>query len=88
MFNVLVNKINTGLTNIEENEIDYDEYDDNKKEEIEECEILKKYTIIDKEIEIKKIEKDIELKKFESITDLFKNNKITIEDYKELLKLI
>jgi hypothetical protein len=91
MFNVLVNKINTGLTNIEENEIDYDEYDDNKKEELEEleeCEILKKYTIIDKEIEIKKIEKDIELKKFESITDLFKNNKITIEDYKELLKLI
>ena len=59
-----------------------------KKDEIEECEILKKYTIIDKEIEIKKIEKDIELKKFESITDLFKNNKITIEDYKELLKLI
>ena len=96
MFNVLINKINTGLYNTNdenenENEKEVEDYEENEisnyKYQIE----IKK---LDNEIELKKgkekeiSKKEINIKKIESITDLFKNNKITIEDYKELLKLI
>ncbi len=102
-FNILVHKIKNGLDNlyieginedknstIEENNT-YDEEKDN-----ENIDIIKNKSNIEKEIKIKelelnvekeKINKEIELKKLETITDLLRNNLISFDDYKKILKI-
>jgi hypothetical protein len=103
MFNILVNKINTSLLNLE------DECEENEIEEIEEIEdeeekteIFKyKYDIelkkldndielkkLDNDIELKKLEKEKEIKKIEMITELIKNKLITIDEFKNMLVLL
>jgi len=80
-FNILVNKIKIGLSNIEYYENDIKQ---NENEEF----ILEENQEVKYHIEIKKIEKEFEFKKFESITELLKTKIITLNDYKDLLKLL
>jgi len=86
-FNIIVNKVNTGLSNIEEIESE-DEFDN--EEEIDDERKLK----IDKDVEIHRIDADVEIhridsdkmdKKIQSITELLKNKIISVQDYKEML---
>jgi len=111
-FNILVNRIITGLNNIEnyvEEESDIEEENETEEHDIDyydKNEIIKYKYNIEKEIEIKKLYTDIEIKKLdnekemekekekisseivikkiEMITDLFKNNIITLEDFKNM----
>ena len=95
MFNILVNKINSGLNNTED-----EEEKENENEEKNENETIR-YKIeikkLDNDIEIKKLDNEKEkekdkmtteiiIKKIDSITDLFKNKLITLEDYKSMLE--
>lgn len=102
-FNILVHKIKNGLDNLYIEGINEDKnstteenntYDDEKDNE--NIDILKNKSNIEKEIKIKelelnvekeKINKEIELKKIETLTDLLKNNLISLDDYKNILKI-
>jgi hypothetical protein len=93
-FNTLINKINTGLNNLEDNDTVI-ELEDNKIEDFINYKIDKDIEIhkidTNKDIEIHKINvnanEDIEIKnkKIQNITELFKNNIINLKEYKELL---
>ena len=93
-FNILINKINIGLNNSEDTDNDsIIELENNKIEEFVNHKLDKDIEIhkinANKEIEIHKIDinKDIEVrnKKIQNITELFKNNIISLKDFKELL---
>jgi len=92
MFNVLINKINTGLYNTNdekenENEKEVEEYEENEISKYKyQIEIKKLDNEMEKEKETSK--KEITIKKIESITDLFKNKLITIDDYKNMLEVL
>jgi len=102
MFNVLVNKINTGLSNLEDDLEETEEYEriDTGEEYIKykyDIEIKKldnekeiKKLDIEKEKELKKldIEKEKDIKKIEMITEVFKNKLITFDEYKNMLETI
>jgi predicted GIY-YIG superfamily endonuclease len=72
-FNIIVNKVNLGLSNVEEI---YSDDNKNYEETGEETLELGKRKIEDKDI-----------KKFEHVTELLKNKIISVEDYKEILKI-
>jgi predicted GIY-YIG superfamily endonuclease len=89
-FNIIINKVNSGLSNIEE----IDSCDE--EEGSLEIEDERKVNKIDKEVEIHRIDADVEIhridvdldkidKKIQSITELFKNKIISVDDYKEML---
>ncbi len=94
MFNILVNKINSGLNNTEDEEEKENENEEKENETIRYKIEIKK---LDNDIEIKKLDNEKEkekdkmtteiiIKKIDSITDLFKNKLITLEDYKSMLE--
>jgi len=81
-FNLLVNKIEKGIENIDDEDKDISLDTELKKLETT-CTIeLRK---LDIELEVKKLEKEELFKKIESATDLFKNKIIDFEQYKELI---
>ena len=84
MFNILVNKIKTGLINLE---YDYEENELEEDKEMVKCNYNVEIKKLDNEIEIKKLdnEKEIELKKIEMITELIKNKLITLDEFKNML---
>ena len=94
MFNVLINKINTGLHNTnDEKEIENGkEVEDYEENEISNYKYQIEIKKLDNEIEIEKekeiSKKEINIKKIESITDLFKNKLITLDDYKNMLEVL
>lgn len=87
-FNILINKINTGLNTLEEYDTEIKEIDIKDIREpclIQSLEIeLRK---LDIQVEMKKIEADADKinKKIESVTDLFKNKIISFAEYKEMI---
>ena len=100
MFNVLINKINTGLYNT--NDEKENENENENEKEVEDCEEneisnykyqieikkLDNEIVIEKEKEKEMSKKEINIKKIESITDLFKNKLITFDDYKNMLEVL
>jgi hypothetical protein len=87
-FNILINKINTGLNTLEDYDTEIKETDINDIKEpclINSIEIeLRK---LDIQVEMKKIEVEADKinKKIESVTDLFKNKIISFTEYKEMI---
>ena len=80
-FNIIVNKVNLGLCNV-----DIDEDENHTEIEEEPFELSKRQI---KKIDAEtKIDKDLAIKKFEDVTELLKNKIISVEDYKEILKNI
>ena len=87
-FNILINKINTGLNTLE----DYDtEIKETDIQDIREPCLVNSLEIelrkLDIQVEMKKIEVEADKinKKIESVTDLFKNKIISFTEYKEMI---
>ena len=90
MFNILVNKISNGLSNLEEDEYEENETEEREYEE-EKIKIAKyKYDIEIKKLdnEKEKMEKEVIIKKIEMITYVFKNKLISVDDFKNMLELL
>ena len=90
-FNIIINKINEGITRSITNINEADIEDENLEDGIEDEDINKNIEIIkykydiEKELKIKRMENEKDLKRMEIITELFKNKTISFEEYKSMI---